>query len=350
MRKHPRASESFAAPSNTIGDEVLFGNSPQMKTVRETLANIAPTSVPVLIRGESGTGKDLIARYIHEHSPQRSGSFVKVNCPAIPGGLMESELFGYEEGAFTGAYRTKIGLVDRAVGGALFLDEIGEVDIAFQAKLLHLLQDGTFSRVGGTEPRQADFRIICTSSRQLDQEMEAGSFRQDLFYRINVVSIDMPPLRDRIADLPVLVEYFRGIYNQEYETRAPALSNNLLQLMLRHSWPGNIRELENLMRRYVILGTEDAIMNELLQLRRTPLQETIDSGGTLSLKALTRHAVRNLERQIIVDVLHANNWNRKETARILKISYRGLFYKLKAVGVAPKRLETKGSRGDVAQK
>jgi two-component system, NtrC family, response regulator AtoC len=346
----PQESAAPVLSSNIIPDYVLFGRSPYMKAVRETLASIAPTMVPVLIRGESGTGKDIIARYVHELSPRKAAPFVTVNCPAIPGGLMESELFGYEQGAFTGAYRSKAGVVERARGGTLFLDEIGEIDVAFQAKLLHLLQDGSFSRVGGTEENHADFRMICASSRQLEHEAEAGGFRQDLFYRINVVSIDMPALRDRIEDVAGLAEYFRTIYNKEYDAQAAPLSANVLQLMMRHPWPGNIRELENLIRRYVILGSEDAIVNELLHLRRTPLKDAIEAGGTLSLKSLTRQAVRDLERQIIVDVLHANNWNRKETARILKISYRGLFYKLKAVGVGPKRLEGKRTESDPHQK
>ena len=307
-----------------------------MREVRENITRLSNTTVPVLILGESGTGKDVIAHYIHDRSSRREGPFLKVNCSAIPGQLMESELFGYEQGAFTGAYRSKPGLLDRANGGTLFLDEIAEADLACQAKLLHLLQDGTFTRVGGGEELVADCRIICATSRDLDREVAGGTFRGDLFYRINVVSITMATLRARSGDIPALVDYFLDFYRKEYSCSVQPLSSAAMDQMLRHSWPGNIRQLENLIRRYVVLGTEESIIGELEQGSRTSVRRAIEADGTLSLKSLTRHALRDLERQIIVDVLQANNWNRKETARILKISYRGLFYKLKAVGVEPK--------------
>jgi two-component system response regulator AtoC len=287
--------------------------------------------VPVLITGESGTGKDVIARVIHGASPRAGRPFVKVNCAAIPASLMESELFGYEEGAFTGAYRLKPGVVELAQSGTLFLDEIAELDLQLQAKLLHILQDGTFARIGGQETLQADFRVLCATSRDLSEEISAGKFRQDLYYRINVVHFELPPLRERAADIPDLVAHFLDQCRTEYGSDATPLSAQLMELLTRHNWPGNIRELENLIRRFVILGSEQAVVDDLLD-RKTASRLSLDSD--VSLKAQTRRAVQDLERKVILDVLHANNWNRKAAARRLKISYRSLFYKLKTAGLS----------------
>ncbi len=338
------ASPHASSPLDVLHEDVIFGRSEPMKEVRESLARLASTSVPVLVTGESGSGKDVMARLIHDQSSRREGPFIKINCPAIPSELIESELFGYEQGAFTGAYRTKPGLTDRAQGGTLFLDEIADGDISFQAKVLHLLQDGTFTRVGGDEEKRADCRIICATSRHLEHEVEAGTFRQDLFYRINVISIEMPALRHRLVDVPELAAHFLQLYQKEYASEVPQISTRVMQLMMRHNWPGNIRELENLIRRYVVLGAEEAIVNEILHLDKKPLTLGLHGDGSISLKSLTRQAVRELERQIILDVLHANNWNRREAARVLKISYRGLFYKLKDAGVSKTTERSEGRK------
>ena len=313
-------------------EDFVFGPSEEMGRIRAYILRLASTEVPVLILGESGTGKEVIARVLHSHSLRSSNAFVKVNCPAIPGTLLESELFGYEQGAFTGAYEPKAGLVDHAENGTLFLDEIGEMDPSLQAKLLQLLQDGAYLRIGGQEERHANLRIICATNRQLGDAVENGTFRRDLFYRINVVTIEMPPLRRRYEDIPALVGHFIKRYQIEYKTEVQDVSPALMQLFLQYDWPGNIRELENLIKRYVILGSEENVANDLLG-----RDGAIPINGDTSLKTLTKNAVRELERKIILGVLYDNNWNRKRAAQILKISYRALFYKIKDAGVPNKR-------------
>src|SRR5436309_1617483 len=212
-------------------EAVVFGRSDAMQALRNRMDKVASANVPVLIHGESGTGKDIIARMIHGLSPWRTGPFVKVNCPAIPGTLLESELFGYEKGAFTGAYGTKPGRVEMAHRGTLFLDEISELDSALQSKLLQLLQDGQFCRIGAQEDKKVEVRVVCATNRQLEQEIATGSFRQDLYYRINVVNLQMPALRERAADVPDLVAYFLEHYNRKYNCRAKALSNELMGML-----------------------------------------------------------------------------------------------------------------------
>src|SRR5246500_1042179 len=245
-------------------DAIVFGRTEGMQSVRDRLTKLASANVPVLIQGESGTGKDIIARMIHAASPWRSGPWVKVNCPAIPGTLLESELFGYEKGAFTGAYGMKPGRVEMAHRGTLFLDEISELDLALQSKLLQLLQDGQFCRIGAQEDKKVEVRVVCATNRQLDVEIETGTFRQDLFYRINVVNLHHPPLRERRGDIEALVHYFLEYYNRKYNCRARALSSDLIGVLQKYHWPGNIRELENLIKRYVILGHEEVITNGLV--------------------------------------------------------------------------------------
>src|SRR6476469_1403322 len=245
-------------------EAVVFGQSEGMQALRSRLDRVASANVPVLIHGESGTGKDIIARLVHALSPWKSGPFVKVNCPAIPGTLLESELFGYEKGAFTGAYGSKPGRVELAHRGTLFLDEISELDPALQSKLLQLLQDGQFCRIGAQEDKKVEVRVVCATNRQLEHEIAAGSFRQDLYYRINVVNLQMPALRERAVDIPGLVAYFLEYYNRKYNCRARTLSADLMSALQKHHWPGNIRELENLIKRYVILGTEEVISSDLV--------------------------------------------------------------------------------------
>src|SRR5580765_6575445 len=234
-------------------DSIVFGRTEGMNAVRDRLNKLASANVPVLIQGESGTGKDIIARMVHTNSPWRTGPWVKVNCPAIPGTLLESELFGYEKGAFTGAYGSKPGRVELAHRGTLFLDEISELDLGLQSKLLQLLQDGQFCRIGAQEDKKVEVRVVCATNRVLEAEIESGTFRQDLFYRINVVNLQMPPLRERRGDIPDLVTYFLEYYNRKYNCRARTLSGDLMNSLQKYHWPGNIRELENLIKRYVIL-------------------------------------------------------------------------------------------------
>ena len=244
-------------------EAVVFGGTDAMQALRERLAKIAGANVPVLIQGESGTGKDIIARMIHAASPWKSGPWVKVNCPAIPGTLLESELFGYEKGAFTGAFGTKPGRVEMAHRGTLFLDEISELDLSLQSKLLQLLQDGQFCRIGAQEDKKVEVRVVCATNRKLEEEIANGTFRADLFYRINVVNLRMPALRERVSDLPDLIAYFLDCYNRKFNSRAKPLSADLMNALKKYHWPGNVRELENLIKRYVILGTEEAISGDL---------------------------------------------------------------------------------------
>ncbi len=317
--------------------EVIFGRSEAMATVRQKVEKIISASIPVLIQGESGTGKEVIARLIHERSPLADGPLVKVNCPAIPGTLLESELFGYEKGAFTGAYGAKPGRVEAAHGGVLFLDEIGDLDLGLQAKLLQFLQDGQFCRLGGQDDTRVELRVICATNRPLEQEIENGTFRQDLFYRINVVNLLLPPLRERTVDIPELVAYFLEFYNAKYNLKTRPVSGQTLRLMQNYGWPGNVRELENLVKRYVILGSEETLSAELVSHNQTPLVPNIPPDGRISLKRVTREAVRELERQVILKALQANNWNRKRAARALSISYRALLYKIRDAGLPSNR-------------
>lgn len=311
---------------------LIFGKSPQMQAIRSKIATVAANNIPVLIQGESGTGKELIARLIHKRSPLEHGPFVKVSCPAIPNTLFESELFGYEKGAFTGANGRKAGRVTLANGGTLFLDEIGELDSVLQAKLLQFLQDGRFCPLGGGE-QTVDIRVICATHRNLESEVENGNFREDLFYRINVLNVQLPALRDRTDDVRALVQYFIDLFNENFNCQAPPVSSALLSALEAHSWPGNIRQLENMMKRYVILGSEEAVAVELTgkDQRNQWLANLpeFSPGDTISLKKVTRDMVRNFERRIITKMLHAHHWNRVHAARALNISYRALLYKVK---------------------
>ena len=314
---------------------VIFGRTANMTAIQQKLEKVATANVPILIEGESGTGKEIITKMIHQLSPWASGPFVKVNCPAIPGTLIESELFGYERGAFTGAYGAKAGRVEMASRGTLFLDEIGELDMDLQAKLLQVLQDGQFCRIGAQEDKRLEARVVCATNRSLEQEIAAGTFRQDLFYRINVVSITLPPLRERKGDIPELADYFLQIYNEQFGRNVPPLPSQILQKLQTYHWPGNIRELENLMKRYVILGTPDVFVNAFVKEEEGHDDFNIDIpvNGSIYLKEVTRQAIRKIERNIILKVLQNHQWNRKKAAKALNISYRALLYKLKEAGL-----------------
>ena len=315
---------------------VLLGNSTAIRRTRAQVEGAAIADAPVLICGESGTGKDMVARLLHEKSSRASQPFVKVNCPAIPTHLFESELFGYEPGAFTGANQSKPGKFELADGGTIFLDEIGELAMPLQSKLLQALQEFQFVRLGGVQDRHVDVRLICATNRDLAEEIETGSFRADLFYRVNVLQILMPPLRERGEDIPMLMEHFVNVHSEQFNRTVPPLSSSIMQVLEAYHWPGNIRELENLAKRYVVMGGEDSILSSLRE--RTPnpfLTEAIDVNTPLRIQ--TKKALRHLERRIILQVLQAHKWNRRKTARSLDISYRALLYKIKEAGVPPLR-------------
>jgi two-component system response regulator AtoC len=314
-------------------ESIIFGKTGAMAAVRSSLLKVADTNIPILIEGESGTGKEIICKYVHQHSTWGQGPFVKVNCPAIPGTLLESELFGYARGAFTGAYGAKAGRVELAESGTLFLDEISELDLSLQSKLLQVLQDGQFQAIGSTIDKKVNARVICATNRQLQTEVTKERFRQDLYYRITGMVLRLPPLRERLTDLPVLVEYFVRQFNEQFNCDAPPVSESSLLLMTTHPWTGNIRELENLIKRYVVVGTEEAILSEIGHRDLLRDHSEVAPDPSISLGELTRAAMRDIESRIILNALHANQWNRKRTARALKVSYRSLLYKLKKSGL-----------------
>jgi two-component system, NtrC family, response regulator AtoC len=339
--------DSLAAHLSTDGGsfppyEVIFGRSPGMGSLSKTISKVAQTGVPVLITGETGTGKELIARLLHRDSLVSSGPFIQVNCAAIPATLLESELFGFEKGAFTGAVESRPGRVELASSGTLFLDEIGELAIASQAKLLQVLQDARFSCIGGQEDKSVNVRFVFATNLDLSAEMALGNFREDLFYRMNVVNLHLPPLRERIEDIPALCEYFISRHNEKFGCGAGPLSDDCIRCLQEYHWPGNIRQLENLTKRYVILGSEEAILSEFREHETDIFDFIIPPQGEVSLKQITSRAVRQVERKVILKMVEASNWNRKRAAKRLNISYRALLYKLKEVGVPSTRRKSTG--------
>ncbi|HEY8996505.1 MAG TPA: sigma-54 dependent transcriptional regulator, partial [Edaphobacter sp.] len=326
--------DTVATPFDLPPLDILFGKTPAMQAVRNKIERVAETEVPVLIQGESGTGKELCVQLLHTLSLRSRGSLAKVSCPAIPHSLLETELFGYEKGAFTGAMSTKLGRVEQAHNGTLFLDEVGSLDIDVQAKLLQVLQDGTFTRVGGHDPRSINTRLVTAANGDLRTQVGAGSFRLDFLFRINAVTINLPPLRQRIADLPVLIDYFIARYSQIFHQTPELLSKSAIRLMQSYHWPGNIRQLENLIRSYVLIGSEEALVAEMMpEQSQNGVTAEIDLSEPISLKNITKKATHDLERQIILKVLQANSWNRQKTAKWLQISYRSLLYKLSEAGM-----------------
>jgi two-component system, NtrC family, response regulator AtoC len=339
---------------------MLFGTSPKMEEVKMTIEQVADTTATVLIRGESGTGKEVVARMVYSQSSRHDKPFVKVNCAAIPHELLESELFGYEPGAFTGANRQKLGKFDQANNGTIFLDEISEMHPALQAKLLHVLQDGEFSRLGGKRDIAVDVRVLAATNKPLERAVEEGMFREDLFYRLNVVTIHIPPLRERREEIPIFLDFFMRKYSEYYGKQPPPFSEYAVSRMIEYSWPGNIRELENLAKRYVIVGNEPQIIRELSTHKpiissmtgSSPIWGLKESAPQVaqpapppipfkgpaqteaempSLLEIGKKAAMLAEREAIERVLGQTRWNRRQAAKILKISYKALLNKLKAM-------------------
>jgi two-component system, NtrC family, response regulator AtoC len=356
---------------------MLFGHSERMAEVQDLIERVADTDVTVLIRGESGTGKELVARALYASSLRRDKPFVKVNCAALPTELLESELFGFERGAFTGAIQHKPGKFEFANHGTMFLDEIGDMSVPLQAKLLQVLQDGEFARLGGKHDVHVDVRVIAATNKDLEQAVADAHFREDLFFRLNVVCINMPPLRDRREEIPLLSDYFLKKYSVQYNKPYTDLSQETMRLFMEYDWPGNIRELENLTKRAVVLGTEapikkeishgiamashrvamavanhqsqvaghaalignphsafqSAIRNPHAAIPPAEIAAAAAAEGNYSLKDISRTAAREAERELILKMLQQTRWNRKETAEILGISYKALLYKIKENGL-----------------
>lgn len=324
-------------------DDILFGRSEAMKHVRQRAARICGTNVPVLLSGDVGTGKEILARWIHEHSPSCKGQFVKVSCAAIPSALLESELFGYEKGAFTGANESKAGRVELAHNGTLFLDEIAELDFNLQSKLLQFLQEGHYSRIGGESERVVDARLICATNRDLEQAIDARKFRADLYYRINVVSIRLPRLRDRREDIAIIAEYFKKQWEKQFARESAPLEPQMLNLLQNLDWPGNLRELSNGIARHVLIGPEAAIVPEPSKRRTRAAQASPGETNVILLKRIAKEATREMERSLILEALRANQWNRRRAAVALKISYRALIYKIRDAGLISRRAKLRST-------
>jgi DNA-binding NtrC family response regulator len=307
-----------------------------MRAIRTLIESIADTDTTVVMRGETGVGKDLVGRVIHTASARRGGPFVKVNCAAIPPGLLESVLFGHERGAFTGAHRRKLGEFEYAHKGTIYLDEIAELPLALQAKLLHVLQDFRFARVGGRGSIEVDTRVIAATNRDLEHALVRGEFREDLYYRLNVVEIRIPPLRERKEEIPLLASHFLSRFNERYG-RQKRLSPATIARLTEYSWPGNVRELENVIRRLVVL-TDGEQAFEALVARGRNGQATTAAAPTVteSLKEIARGAARAAERKALVEVLDRAHWNRAKASRILKVSYKTLRNKIAEYGLSQK--------------
>jgi transcriptional regulator with PAS, ATPase and Fis domain len=308
-----------------------------MQHIRKRLEKVCSINIPVLIQGDPGTGKEILAHWIHAHSPWRDGSFVKVNCAAIPGMLLESELFGYQKGAFTGAVTSKPGRAELAQGGTLFLDEISSLDPVLQAKLLQVLQDGRFSRLGDEEERRLDARVICTSNLRIEEAVRLGHFRKDLYYRIDVFHVDLVPLSDRRKDIPQIAKYLFDELCKRYQRDVPPISSRMLEALQLRDFNGNVRELENRIAAYVLLGLEET-PEEIAALRQhLATKSAIQQDGVIPLKQVAEKACREVGREAILQALQANRWNRRRAAEDLKISYRALLYKIREAGVPPKQ-------------
>lgn len=335
------------ADEEPVHETHLFDNtsfvcaSPRMNEIRGQCAILARVDLPILILGESGTGKEIIAQYVHKMSPRAHRTFLKVNCAAMPADLLESELFGYEQGAFTGAVRAKPGKFEICNMGTLLLDEIGEMPPGLQSKLLQVLQDGTFSRLGGRTCIKVDVRVIAATNIDMNAAIAARTFREDLYYRLNGFSIQLPPLRERKEEIPILIRHFMRKLSEKYARKPLVMSEQLLQACMDHNWPGNLRELENSVKRFLVLGDEQHVLMELRRARgngapaalQTSLGMEAPSGG--GLKMLARSAMGEAETEAMSEVLNRHNWNRKQAATELKISYKALLYKIRQYGLSP---------------
>jgi DNA-binding NtrC family response regulator len=333
--------QSYPGEVEELADDVFFvAASPAMRKIRSQAALVANVDIPVLLLGESGTGKEVAARLIHKLSPRAHRTFLKVNCAAVPADLLESELFGYEQGAFTGATHAKPGKFELCNKGTILLDEIGEMPPILQAKLLHVLQDQQFSRLGSRSVIKVDVRILAATNINIPEALATKRLREDLYYRLNAFTLNIPPLRERKEEIPILLKHFMSRMSERYARPSLPLSASLMDACLAYSWPGNLRELSNFVKRYLILGDEKLAVQEL-----NPKNDgsgggrgetgkpsgATDSGG---LKSLARSAKDEAEAEAITRALEETNWNRKQAAALLQISYKALLYKIRQYGIA----------------
>jgi two-component system response regulator AtoC len=322
--------------------DVLLGTNPRMKELQVVVGQIGWSEVPVLIQGETGSGKEVLARELHAQSPRANKPFLKLNCAALPSELVESELFGYERGAFTGAFQKKAGKFEIAEGGTILLDEIGDMDVRLQAKLLQVLQDHEFQRIGGKETIKVDVRVMAATHRDLEKAILEGTFREDLYYRLNVINLRVPPLRDRKEDIVPLAEFLIKKHAAG-GLSVPAIPIDLKHAMMTYHWPGNVRELENYVRKFMILGNPAALASELhakatrkpmrpMPVAEVPSQPAERAAGSPILEQVTQ-ARKQAETDAILAALNSTRWNRKQAAALLKIDYKALLYKMKKLGV-----------------
>ncbi|NOR06052.1 MAG: AAA domain-containing protein [Deltaproteobacteria bacterium] len=336
--------------------DLMIGNSPPIRRIKDLINQVVDTDLNVLICGESGVGKELVARTLHERSSRRDYPLVKVNCAALPSELLESELFGYERGAFTGAVQPKPGKFELANKGTILLDEIGDMPVSLQAKLLQVLQDSEFSRVGGVRNIRVNTWVISATNHNLDEEVRKGRFREDFYYRINIIKIVVPPLRDRKEDIPFLLEHFIRKYRGMSKGRVIDISGKLEKVFAEYHWPGNIRELENYVRRLIVLEDPDLLEEEILgsmgqqMSEDRPVAEVWTPDESLinsvldncrqemqiqfpPLKEIRKKSLARIEKVVIEEAIRRTNGNRKQAAQLLQISYKALLYKIKDFGV-----------------
>ncbi len=335
VNRHLRNQLEMAMETHSI-----VGNSPAIRRVMELVEQVAPSSATVLIQGDSGSGKEWLANIIHNSSPRRGKPFIKVSCAALPETLLEAELFGYERGAFTGAVSRKEGRFELANGGTLFLDEVGEISPAMQVKLLRVLQTGEFERLGGTRTISSDVRLIAATNANLKRKLEDGTFREDLFYRLNVITMTMPPLRDRLEDLPLLATHFVQVFRDKNSKRIRGISTDAMELLKSYSWPGNVRELENAMERAVVLSKDDLITpqdlpDNIVDRRRDDSEIKIPLGMPLE----------EVERKVIKETLVRSNGEKAVTAKLLGISTRTIYRKLGEEALRRGRSRAAGDEG-----
>src|SRR5437588_2546083 len=344
--------QAYAGEVEELCDDVFFvAASPAMRKIRSQAALVANVDIPVLLLGESGTGKEVLARLLHKLSPRAHRTFLKVNCAAVPGDLLESELFGYEAGAFTGAIHPKPGKFEQCNKGTILLDEIGEMPFGLQAKLLHVLQDQTFSRLGGRSVIKVDVRILAATNIDIPEALATKRLREDLYYRLNAFTMQIPPLRERKEEIPILLKHFMTQLSEQYARAPLPYSPEMLQACVNYSWPGNLRELGNFVKRYLVLGDEKLAINELkprtdgtgAEFEPAAPRSGSESGG--GLKSLARSAKDGAEAEAIAKALDETNWNRKQAAVLLQISYKALLYKIRQYGIARNKNTHKLSAG-----